>query len=67
MDQDITHLVLPSCFDKQAFQYTSLGGQQAARLVAEWEFTDVITHHSKAISYSETDLAKSIVCKKCIK
>ena len=67
MDQDITQLVLPSCFDKQAFQYTSLGGQQAARLVAEWKFTDVITHHSKVISYSETDLAKSIVCKKCIK
>lgn len=65
LDQDLTQLSSPSCFDKETFQYTPLNGQQAALLNAEWECKEIVTPTCVNLIYHEIEYTKSITCQNC--
>ena len=65
LDQDLTQLSSPSCFDKETFQYTPLNGQQAALLNAEWKCEEIVTPTCVNLIFHEIEYTKSITCQNC--
>ena len=68
LDQDITNLSSPSCFDKTTQQYTVLPSRQAALLVTEWEVgKDYKKFDWKDLDVFEPEIVKTTICENCNK
>ena len=68
LDQDITNLSLPSCFDKTTQQYTVLPGRQAALIYTVWMVgEDEDTFTWKDLDVFEPEIVKTTICEKCNK
>ena len=65
LDQDVTKLDRPTCFDKSTREYTRLDGRQAALLVAEWKFGKITDLHWEKLNVFKAVLVKDDVCIKC--